>query len=108
MKQTVKNKVLALLFVLAVLTPLLVQASHVFERHEHVICTAKDVKHFHADELDCNICQTTIENLYTGINSEFSFLELYNNYKNQQIAQFEITNGPLQLKSTRAPPYFIV
>jgi hypothetical protein len=32
-----------------------VQLVHVFENHEHVSCTSKEVKHIHAKEIDCDI-----------------------------------------------------
>jgi len=104
LKQTVKNKVLALLFVLAVLTPLLVQASHALERHEHVVCTAKDVKHFHADELDCLLCCTPIE-----LNSFISFASYQltdtHEFNSELITLTQLTSLKVNnLKSSRAPP----
>ena len=104
MKQTVKNKVLALLFVLAVLTPLLVQASHALERHEHVVCTAKDVKHFHADELDCLLCCTPIE-LNSFITFDSLTISKAPEINNELISFSQLTSLEFHsFKSSRAPP----
>jgi len=34
--------------------PISISFAHSFEKHEHTICTAKNVKHFHKVEKDCS------------------------------------------------------
>ncbi len=42
---------------------------HVFENHEHVSCTSKEVKHIHTKELDCDIFHRPYQNLSLSIPS---------------------------------------
>ena len=107
MKQALKNKLVALLFVAAVLTPLLVQASHAFDKHEHIVCTAKDVKHFHADELDCLLCCTLVE-----FNSFIAFdaIEIDAPYEYSSDIINHTLFSPTRVnksKSSRAPPLLL-
>lgn len=84
------------------------QLVHVFENHEHKICTAKEVKHIHAQELDCDILHRPFQNLGLDIPSGFdvipehfyatSFLEIH------QRVQVVFHSK----KNSRGPPYFIV
>lgn len=108
MNKILKYKILAALLTLAVLFPFAVQALHAFEIHEHVVCTAKDVKHFHNQEIDCSIFHTTVENQSDHIGFEY---EILTNKKFTQYFLCEVDTtslGCTSLKSSRAPPYFIV
>ena len=102
-----KHRILAVLLILVVLFPFALQASHALDSHEHVVCTAKDVKHFHDLEFDCSIFHTPVEN-----QSDFFGLEyviLINKKFNQFFIPTEqgLSLGHISLKSSRAPPYFI-
>ena len=107
MTQGYKHRFLATLLILVVLCPFALQASHALDSHEHVVCTAKDVKHFHDLEFDCSIFHTPVENQSDTFGFEYEFLI------NKKFNQFfipeeqELSLGYLSLKSSRAPPYFI-
>lgn len=57
MKQNWIHKIITIVFITIILFPIIVQASHALEKHEHSICTAKNEKHYHQDEVDCVICK---------------------------------------------------
>ena len=49
------KKHIALLFLIAVVLPSLLQLEHVFENHSHNMCTSDYEHHFHADDdFDCS------------------------------------------------------
>ncbi len=90
------------------LLPTVVLTMHLFENHEHTICTATNEQHYHAQELDCSLAHyqfstftyETAQN-YAVIPQHFYKL----NYDAQpQLVSFVYTNK----KSSRAPPYFTV
>lgn len=89
-----------------VLFPFVVQASHALDNHEHKVCTAKDVKHFHAEELDCCLCCPPIKLntlLFSYTDSTFKPIKYSNNFKViLQLLPLEF----FKFKSTRAPPSF--
>lgn len=106
MNQLLKHRIFAVLLTLVVILPFAIQVSHAFENHEHVVCTAKDVKHFHEQELDSCLCCTPLE-LNTLL---FSFAD--NTLKSEENVDSFNAITPLskldffKLKSTRAPPIF--
>lgn len=108
MNRLLRHRIFAILLLLAVLTPYAVQASHTLENHEHEVCTAKDVKHFHAQEFDCSIFHTPIENHSNGVDLTFEVLtnKKFDHYFKTNVQPTSL--GFLSLKSSRAPPSFIV
>jgi len=51
----ITNRILSLVFGLAILFPTAIQLEHVFEDHQHVVC--KEVKtHLHESTPDCSLC----------------------------------------------------
>ena len=87
-----------------VLVPYAVQASHALDNHEHVVCTAKDVKHFHAEELDCNLCCRSVELntlLFNYPDNSIDPIKYLNSFNTiSQLSSLEL----FTLKSPRAPP----
>lgn len=105
MNQPLRYRVLAALLTLVVLFPFAFQASHALESHEHIVCTAKDVKHFHNQDLDCSINHTPVENQSDSIGFEYKTLT------GKQFTYYFLSDeqahslGFLSLKSSRAPPF---
>ena len=108
MKNKNLHNAVAILFTLIVILPFAIQTVRVLQDHEHNVCTAKEVKHFHDQDADCSFYHLTIEqnSIDLVVNYDFeinTFINLnptfyhFKNYLNQN-----------QLKSSRAPPYFIV
>jgi len=108
----VKNKVLHTIYAVClsiiVVLPFAIQTAHALQNHEHKFCIAKEVKHFHNQDTNCRIYHLTI-----GQNS----IDLASNYDLEISSVFNINptfycfidyHNHYQLKSSRAPPYFIV
>lgn len=108
MKPSIKHKFLGVLLAGLVLFPFTVQAFHAMESHEHQVCSAKDVKHFHAQDLDCSIFHVPVKNQSDGAHFEYEIF--INKSFVQKFYGYEITSslGYSSLKSSRAPPFFIV
>ena len=108
MKNNYLHTVFAITLTLIVLFPFTIQALHAINKHEHQICTAKDVKHIHQQDLDCSIFHQQIDNnsfdLSTDINIHDPIVlsSKFYTYKQPNCKE------NLSSKSSRAPPYFII
>ena len=102
------HRILAFTLALIVLFPFTVQAVHALDNHEHQICTAKNVKHIHQENLDCSIFHLQIDNnsfdLFTDIEAYFPQL-IVHDFDVQERTKYKVNNFS---KSSRAPPYFII
>lgn len=108
MKNKILHNTIAFFLVVIVILPFAIQTVHALHNHEHLVCIAKEVKHFHNQDTNCSIYHFTIEqnsidfvpyydleiNTVINLNSTFYY---FKNYQNQN-----------QFKSSRAPPGFIV
>lgn len=98
----------ALLSILILLLPTVVLTIHLFENHEHTVCTSTSEHHFHAQELDCSLAHYHLNTFTYQTAESFSvvpqhFYKL--DYETQpQLISFVYTDK----KSSRAPPYFTV
>ena len=108
MKNNSLHRIFAFTLVLIVLFPFTVQAIHALDDHEHQICTAKDVKHIHQQELDCSIFHQQIDtnsfDLFTDI-EEYNPQLIVHDFDVQERTKYKVNNFS---KSSRAPPYFII
>ena len=108
MNRPLKHRIFAALLIFVVLFPFAVQASHAIDSHEHVVCTAKDVKHFHEQDFDCSIFHTPVENQSTDLGFEYKVLAS-KKFTRDFIRDVQVTSlGFSSLSSSRAPPTFIV
>ena len=108
MKNKHLHRIFALTLTLIVLFPFTLQALHVIENHEHQICTAKDVKHIHQQNIDCSIYhkQITTNSFDFSAQVELSNPIFINSTKvAYTIPEYSVFHS---LKSSRAPPYFII
>jgi len=88
--------------------PSVIQLVHVFENHEHITCTSKEVKHIHAKEFDCDIFHRPYQNLALDIPSRFDVIpEHFYASTFLEIPQ-RIRVAYHSKKSSRGPPSFIV
>ena len=55
----------------------MMQLVHVFENHEHTVCTSKEVKHIHAQELDCDIFHRPYQDLSIVIPSNLEEIRIH-------------------------------
>jgi len=86
------------------LIPMGINFAHSFEDHEHVVCNAKELKHFHELEHDCSSLHYNIQSfVYSISQQQFVFIKkistevLLNNTSNY-LGVF------ISLKKSRAPP----
>ncbi len=101
-----RHRVFAILFAFIVLFPSTVQVIHALENHEHVTCTAKNVKHIHQQNDDCSIFHTTVNNNALLVEN-FEEAIIVPIYFENVIASTRISSlGVIKLKSSRAPPIF--
>jgi len=76
---------------------------HNFEKHEHAVCNAKNVKHFHKYEQDCSILHYITHSFVYSVTS-FSipfYTSITTNVFWNSFSYFHVT---LLFKSSRAPP----
>ena len=108
MKNKILHNVFAIFLALIVILPFAIQTVHGLQNHEHKVCTDKEVKHFHDQSTDCSIYHLTIEqnsiDLFVKYNVEInSAINL-----NPTFYHFKDYQKQNRLKSSRAPPGFIV
>ena len=108
MKNKILHNAIAIFLALIVILPFAIQTIQALHNHEHLVCIAKEVKHFHDQDADCSFYHLTIEqnsidlvinhdleiNTFINLNPTFYHLKYYQNQN--------------RLKSSRAPPGFIV
>ena len=80
------------------------QLVHVFENHEHTVCTSKEITHVHAQEIDCDMCfchlskafltDTTLETPLLNI-AIISSGKTYNFLPNHQQLSFSLRGPPV-------------
>lgn len=105
MNRDLRHRIFAIILVVAVCLPFAVQALHTLDDHEHVVCTAKDTKHFHEQEQDCFICCTPLElNTISLHFTDTTFKPNHHTRDFKTCSQLELS-APFKLKSPRAPPY---
>jgi len=107
LKSSTPHKIYAFILTLIVLFPFIVQTSHVLTNHDHQVLNEKGIKQVQKQELDCSICDFQVE--YNSIDFSTNFAAHNPQYINVDLkdyTQFNYTVN-LNLKSSRAPPYFI-
>lgn len=102
------HNIFAVLLIAIVILPFAIQIVHALQDHEHLVCNAKEVKHFHYQHTNCSVYHFTIEQNSIDFVSNYD-LEINNvSNINPTFYCFKDYHNPDQLKSSRAPPYFIV
>jgi hypothetical protein len=108
LKNNYLDRIFLFTLVLIVLFPFAAQAAHAMGNHEHKICTAKDVKHIHQQDIDCSIFHQQIDTNSFDLSSDFEtyYPQLFD--RNFDVYQRAIYSRNNLTKSSRAPPYFII
>ncbi len=108
MKNKILHSAFSILLSISVVLPFAIQTLHAFEGHEHTICTAKGEKHFHEQSTDCSIYHQIIEQNSIDFSIEFELQTPTTPNHIQIHFHQKLLVIFLQLKSSRAPPFFIV
>lgn len=100
------KKHIAILSIFMLLLPTIVLTVHLFENHEHTICTSINEHHFHEQELDCSFAHYQFS-IFTYKTAESYNVIPQHFYKVDygvlpQLISFVYSDK----KSSRAPPYF--
>lgn len=108
MKNKILHNVVATIFALIVILPFAIQTVHALHNHEHLVCTAKVVKHFHDQDADCSFFHMSIKRNLINFVSDFELpIHIVFNL-NPTFYYFKGYQNQNKLKSSRAPPSFIV
>ena len=108
MKTHYRHRIFALLLLLVIVVPITIQTVHAFEKHEHTVCSAKDIKHIHNQDIDCSVFHFQLQQDIFEFSTDYEFVNF------QSVTQSFDNYTPLEYhtylisKSSRAPPYFIV
>lgn len=106
-KQHIIYRVLALLLVVAVTVPSVIKLAHVFEEHEHQICTGEKQTHIHEIDIECEFYKFKLNNSYAFNCNEVEFISVENNHKTTDSQyQFIIDFQHLPF-SLRGPPQLV-
>lgn len=101
---TQKNTIFSWILLIGFLIPMSIDFAHSFENHEHTVCNAKDVKHFHQLENDCSDFHYTIHSfVYSILQYKQSFATKIRT-KTLLNATSNYFGIGISLKSSRAPP----
>ena len=107
LKSNTLHKAYAFILTLIVLFPFIIQTSHSLTNHGHQVFNKKGVKQVQKQGFNCSICDFQIEYNYIDFPTSFAVHNpLYINVDLKDYTQFNYTVN-LNLKSSRAPPYFI-
>jgi len=99
LEQENRHRIFAVLFALIVLFPSTVQVVHALENHEHISCTAKDIKHISIFHINLNNNALLVDN--------FNDVLIVKIYFDSFIPTTQVNSlGFIKLKSSRAPPIF--
>ena len=105
-KKQIGKNIIALLFLVAIMTPFAIQFFHMLEGHEHNTCT-ETTTHIHKSVTKCDICsfQLTPFNYYIPKYPDLLlpkiFVKVKVDFTSLQFHSFKTTNTQL-----RAPPIF--
>ena len=102
------HNVYAVLLTTIVILPFAIKTVHALQDHEHLVCIAKEVKHFHNQDANCSVYYFTIEQNSIDLDSNYD-LEINNVFNiSPTFYYFKNYQNQHQYKSSRAPPGFIV
>lgn len=103
-KEHITSKVLVVILVAILVTPLFVKSYHLFEDHKHEVCKTPFTNHFHEYEIDCEFYDFTLNTNFFQSLATLEILEV--NVINKTInSQYHFISDYQQLQfSLRGPP----
>ena len=108
MKTASIHRVLAILLLLITIAPITIQAGHAFEKHEHKVCQAVDVKHIHEQNIDCTFFHFQIQQDSVDFYTSYDYINFQ--YPSKNFTPYLSSKYHIYLisESSRGLPYFIV
>ena len=100
---TKRNILFSWLLLIGFLIPISINFAHNFEKHEHIVCDAKDVKHFHQLEKDCSVFHYVVQGFVFNL---FSYKLSFSTKIISEVLQNKTIKYVVNLpyKASRAPP----
>lgn len=90
------------------LLPTVVLTIHLFENHEHTVCSSTNEHHFHEQDLDCSLAHYHFNTFTYQTAENFSVVPKHF-YKSDYATQPQLISFVYaEKKSSRAPPFFTV
>jgi len=108
MKNKVLHTIISAVLVIIILLPFTIQVIHLSHRHEYKICDVKNTEHIHQHKLDCSNYHQIIEHNSIDFSSNLNLIVHSFGNQNHNSYHQSLYTTALQLKSSRAPPFFIV
>jgi len=107
-KKKILYRVFSILLSLSIVLPFAIQTLHALEGHEHTVCTAENEHHFHQQKVDCGIYHQNTKHNSFDFSNDFNLKSPP--FFKKKYTYFYQHKQPLnlQLKTSRAPPIFIV
>jgi hypothetical protein len=101
---TKRNILFSWLLLIGFLIPISINFVHNFEKHQHTVCDAKDVKHFHQLEKDCSVFHYVIHGFVFNL---FSYKLKFSTKIISEVLYYKTINYAVNLpyKTSRAPPF---
>lgn len=109
MKRLRFDHIAPIIFSVILLLPFAAKSVHAVQKHDHEICTAKNIKHYHdQDTIDCSafyrhFVPHAIDTIFLPVIYYPTFNESY-----ATTLVPEESDSYIKSKSSRAPPSFIV
>lgn len=108
--KTLKNiayKLLAITLLVAVLLPSAIKLEHVFEDHEHEICSDISTQHLHEIDLECEFYKFKLNTEYQIVFNHCKILVEENYFKKDCTPYFFLNNHQQLPFSLRGPPILV-
>ncbi|WP_299162437.1 hypothetical protein [uncultured Tenacibaculum sp.] len=102
------KKHIALLSLLVLLLPSVIQIAHSFENHEHTICSSIDDHHFHEQELDCSLFHYQLQVFSYSTASNYAVIPQHFYKKEYTFLPQVVSVVYSDKRTSRGPPYFTV
>ncbi|WP_196894317.1 hypothetical protein [Aureivirga marina] len=108
MKLNLFNILGVIFMIVLVFIPITTQLAHALEEeHHHQVCDAKEVKHFHADEVDCSIFHMTTDFVSLDDIPTFEIIP-FSEFQTTFYTTYKKASSPFStFRNTRAPPALI-
>lgn len=107
LKEHIIFKSLTFALVIALFTPTGVKLAHLFEHHEHIVCSDESSTHFHQVDLDCKFQEFNLNTHYLFSFEYDDFIRITSFHK-VSILTYKFLNNHRPLSfSLRGPPALV-
>jgi len=105
LKKSVLHRIFAIVLLLVLVVPNVIEIAHDSCDHEHTSCTATDTKHIHQQDLDCCTDHSTLDNNALLLNYATNYLQKQTYFECFNATPLINSLGFLELEPSRGPPH---